>query len=86
MTEETSTDNAMKDQSPRVSYPLVDEDSNNSSADVIDSLVDELDDIAGTKCRVPYSHEWGPISYQNAMVLHAEPIESEGQLQVSNYW
>ena len=85
MTEETSTDNAMKDQSPTVSHHLVDEDSNNSSDDATDSLVDELDDIAGTKCRAPYSREWGPISYQNAMVLHAEPIESEGQLQVSNY-
>ena len=61
MTEETSTDTAVKDQSLRVSHQLVDEDSNNSSDDVIDSLVDELDDIAGTKCRVPYSHEWGPI-------------------------
>ena len=87
MTEETSTDNATKDQSPSTSSNqlLDDEDSNNSSHDVIDGLVDELDEIAGSKCRVPYSHEWGPISYQNAMVLHAEPIESEGELQVSNY-
>ena len=85
MTEETSTDNAMKEQSPSsASHQLLDEDSNNSSQDVFDGLVDELDEIAGTKCRVPYSHQWGPISYQNAMVLHAEPIESEGELQVSN--
>ena len=53
------------------------------SEDSDDSSQDNLDEIAGTKCRIPYSHDWGPISYQNAMVLHAEPIESEGELQVS---
>lgn len=30
------------------------------------------EDYSGCKCRVPFSHQWGEMTYHNAMVLHTE--------------
>ncbi len=47
-----------------------------------EELSEDLEALVGAKCRVPHSHDWGPVSWQNAMVFCAEPIKSEGELQV----
>ncbi|XP_070532846.1 zinc finger CCCH-type with G patch domain-containing protein-like [Ptychodera flava] len=35
---------------------------------------DSLDELIGTKCRVPYHPGWGAVHYQNAVILHIESV------------
>ncbi len=60
------------------------EDSQSSSQFQPGQIPAELDGIAGTKCRVLFSQEWGEMSYQNAMIVSAEPIQPDGDLKVSD--
>ena len=43
-----------------------------------------LDDIAGTKCRVAYHTDWGPTTWHNAMIFCAEPVVAEEAPVVSH--
>jgi len=46
---------------------------------------DDLDALQGMKCQAPYKHEWGDVSYHNALVCAVEPtssVHSMNQIQV----
>jgi hypothetical protein len=46
---------------------------------------EDLDALQGMKCQAPYRHEWGDVSYHNALVCAAEPassVHSMNQIQV----
>ena len=46
---------------------------------------EDLDALQGMKCQAPYKHEWGDISYHNALVCAVEPtsgVHSMDQIQV----
>jgi len=46
---------------------------------------EDLDALQGMKCQAPYRHEWGDVSYHNALVCAVEPassVHSMNQIQV----
>jgi hypothetical protein len=46
---------------------------------------EDLDALQGMKCQAPYKHEWGDVSYHNALVCAVEPtsgVHSMDQIQV----
>jgi hypothetical protein len=46
---------------------------------------EDLDALQGMKCQAPYKHQWGDVSYHNALVCGVEPtnnICSMDQIQV----
>jgi len=46
---------------------------------------EDLDALQGMKCQAPYKHEWGDVSYHNALVCAVEPtssVHSMNQIQV----
>jgi hypothetical protein len=46
---------------------------------------EDLDALQGMKCQAPYKHEWGDVSYHNALVCAVEPtssVHSMSQIQV----
>jgi len=38
---------------------------------------DEVTDLSGMKCRAPYTHSWGEMSFHNAMILSILPDQSQ---------
>ena len=55
--------------------PLSDACSESDLSELREEGCDKQEDISGNKCRVPFSHVWGEMTYHNAMVLCAEPTE-----------
>jgi len=57
----------------------IDEDSYHSSASDTEGSddIDDNDSMSGKKCRAPYSHSWGEMSYHNALVLCQEADKSQ---------
>ncbi|KAK3610986.1 hypothetical protein CHS0354_015102 [Potamilus streckersoni] len=49
-----------------------DSSQNNSSQFAENSFSDMYNDIVGMRCRAPYTHEWGSMSYCNAMIAGIE--------------
>jgi len=46
---------------------------------------EDLDALQGMKCQAPYKHDWGDVSYHNALVCAVEPtssVHSMNQIQV----
>ena len=37
-------------------------------------LSDMYKDIVGTKCRAPYTHEWGSMGYHNALIIGIDEL------------
>jgi len=49
------------------------------------NIQEDLDALQGMKCQAPYKHEWGDVSYHNALVCAVEPtssVHSMNQIQV----
>ena len=38
---------------------------------------DDDDELSGMKCRAPYTHSWGEMSFHNAIVLSVQPDQSQ---------
>jgi len=51
-----------------------DDDDDDDDADDDDG---EIVDMSGVKCRAPYTHSWGEMSYHNAIILCCLPDQSQ---------
>uniref|UniRef100_T1IUR7 Zinc finger CCCH-type with G patch domain-containing protein n=1 Tax=Strigamia maritima TaxID=126957 RepID=T1IUR7_STRMM len=47
-------------------------------------MVDVLSSIEGSKCRAPFTHEWGEHSHHNAVVLSVEPAANIASIEDIN--
>ena len=52
-------------------------DDDSSEMDDDDDDDDEVIDLSGMKCRAPYTHSWGEMSFHNAMILSVLPDQSQ---------
>ncbi|XP_064649399.1 zinc finger CCCH-type with G patch domain-containing protein-like [Lineus longissimus] len=60
-----------------------DDDGESSNNATLKEIQQKLQGLEGTKCRVPFTQDWGSLEYHNALVLSAEPIDMEtGELKV----
>lgn len=66
-------------QSPVIQTLTADEQNPNFSKDETISLVSNMyEDIVGTKCRAPFTHDWGEKTYGNALIAE---IDAASDLQ-----
>jgi len=56
-----------------------DDDDDNDDDDDDDDNDDESEviDLSGMKCRAPYTHSWGEMSYHNAIISCILPEQSQ---------
>ncbi|XP_071097176.1 zinc finger CCCH-type with G patch domain-containing protein-like [Haliotis cracherodii] len=48
------------------------------------SVAESFSELVGMKCRAPFSHDWGGLSYHNALVFQVEPGRTDEEIpQVS---
>ena len=52
-------------------------DSDGEDDDDDDDDDDEVIDLSGMKCRAPYTHSWGEMSFHNAMILCILPDQAQ---------
>ena len=68
------THNEQKPPSPSCTQGSQDREAPNST-----DLNDVYKDIIGTRCRAPYTHDWGSMSYHNALIVG---IEAETDFEI----
>ncbi|ESO02034.1 hypothetical protein HELRODRAFT_188556 [Helobdella robusta] len=62
----------------------LDDDDDDDDDNDDDDDDDKLDGLYGLKCRVPYFHSWGEMSYQNAFVFCREPQKDKVRVLFCN--
>ena len=65
------------------SFQQIEDSDSQSNQQFMDSDHD-VDDISGTKCRAPFSHDWGGLQYYNAMILSVDPLNADQEPTVRN--
>ncbi len=53
-----------------------------SDSDGDNSQNDPEDDVIGTMCRAPFSHDWGQHRFQDAMIIGLEPTGEDSKPMV----
>ena len=46
---------------------------------------DEEEELGGMRCQAPYSHDWGEMSYHNAIVLCEEEGDASDDMMASHF-
>lgn len=44
--------------------------------------IEQLGNIEGKKCKAPHTHQWGNITYHNAMICSV--FQEDGEIKVSS--
>lgn len=44
------------------------------------SVAESFSELVGMKCRAPFSHYWGGLSYHNALVFQVEPGRTDEEI------
>ena len=56
---------------------MSEDESSETDDDDDDDDESEVTDLSGMKCRAPYTHSWGEMSFHNAIVLSVLPEKSQ---------